>query len=177
MRALLTLTLKPYCLLLRAAVPMDSARMLGLLLVILIFIWYFGSKQSPGAPLQQAELMFHAVLGGVDARGHRYSSFDFGAVKTRGVHESRMGPHPTRVRWKCSPLMGLYPPRTALWSSNLSAICQQDRGFVTERGGVHPRKLGFLLQLVDVLKMLNDLWNGDGALSSRGGAGSTFKPS
>ena len=58
----------------------------------------------------------------------------------------------------------LYPPRTALWSSNRSAISQWDWGFLTVQGGVDPRKLGLLPRLMEVLEVWNDLWTGDGTL-------------
>ena len=60
--------------------------------------------------------------------------------------------------------MGLFPPRTALWSSNQSAISQRDWGFLTVQGGVDPRKLGLLPRLMGVLEIWNDLWTGDGTL-------------
>ena len=53
--------------------------------------------------------------------------------------------------------MGLYLPRTALWSSNESVIRQQDGGPLTVQGGVDPKMLGFLHQLVKVLEMFSDL--------------------
>ena len=109
-------------------------------------------------------LRFHVVRSGVDRVGHRYCSRVFGAVEIRGIHESGMGPYLPRVRWKCPPLMGLYPPRTALWSSNQSAISQRGWGFLTIQGGVDPRKLGLLPRLMEVLQMWNDLWTGDGTL-------------
>ena len=65
--------------------------------------------------------------------------------------------------------MGLYPPRTGLWSSNHSAISQRDWGFLTVQGGVDPRKLGLLPRLVEVLEMWNDFGTGDGT-------GSTYEP-
>ena len=74
-------------------------------------------------------LGFHVVRSGVDAGRHRYCSRVFGAVKIRGIHESGMGPYFYRVRRKCPPLMGLYPPRTALSSSNQLATSQRDWGF------------------------------------------------
>ena len=62
-------------------------------------------------------LGFYVVRSGVDTVGHRYCSRVFGAEEIRGIHESGMGPYLPRVRRKCPPLMGLYPPRTALlWS-------------------------------------------------------------
>ena len=103
-------------------------------------------------------LGFHVVRSGADTGGHRYCSRDFGAVEIRGIHESEMGPYFSRVRWKRPPLMGLYPPRTALWSSNQSAISLRDWGFLTVQGGVDPRKLGLLPRL------WNDLWTGHGTL-------------
>ena len=87
-----------------------------------------------------------------------------------------MGPYLLRVRRKCPPLKGLYPPRIALWNSNQSAISQRDWGFLTVWGGVDPRKLGFLPRLVVVLEIWSDLWTGDGTLPSRDGAGSTYEP-
>ena len=104
------------------------------------------------------------MRGGVDTGGHRYCSRVFGAVEIRGIHESGMGPYFPRVRRKCPPLMGLYPPRTALWSSNQSAISQRDWGFLTTQGDVDPRKLRLLPRLMEVLEMWNDLWSGDGTL-------------
>ena len=109
-------------------------------------------------------LGFHVVRSGVDTGGHRYCSRVFGAVEIRGNHESGMGPYLPRVRRKCPPLMGLYPPRTALWSSNQSAISRRDCFFFTVQGGVDPRKLCLLPGLMDVLEMLNDLWTGEGTL-------------
>ena len=82
------------------------------------------------------------------------------AVEIRVIHELGIGPYLPRVRRKCPPLMGLYPPRTALWSSNKSAIRQRDWGFLTVHGGVDPRKLGLLPRLKEVLEM----WTGDGTL-------------
>ena len=95
-------------------------------------------------------LGFHVVRSGVDTGGHRYCSRVFGAVEIRGIHEPGMEPYIPRVRRKCPPLMGLYPPRTALWSSNQSAISQRDWGFLTVQGGVDPRKLGLLSRLKEV---------------------------
>ena len=60
--------------------------------------------------------------------------------------------------------MGLYPPRTVLWSSNQLAIIQRDWGFLTVQGGVDPRNLGLLPWLIEVLEMWNDLWTGDETL-------------
>ena len=96
-------------------------------------------------------LEFHVVRSGVDTRGHRYYSCIFGAVDIRGIHESGMDPIFPRVRRKCPKLMGLCPPRTALWSSNQSALIQQDWGFLTGQGGVDPRKLRWLSWLMGVL--------------------------
>ena len=109
-------------------------------------------------------LGFHVVRSGVDTGGHRYCSRVSGAVEIRGIHESGMRPYLPRVRRKCPPLMGLYPPRTALWSSNQSAISQRDWGFLTAQGGVDPRKLGFLPRLMEAIGMWNDLWTRDGTL-------------
>ena len=109
-------------------------------------------------------LDFHVVRSGVDTGGHRYCSRGFGAVQIRGIHESGMGPYLLRVRRKCPPLMDLYPPRTALWSSNQSAISQWDWGFLTVQGDVDPRKLDLLPRLMEVLEMWNDLWTGDETL-------------
>ena len=60
--------------------------------------------------------------------------------------------------------MGLYPHRTALWSSNQSVISQRDWGFLTVQDGVDPRTLGLLSRFMEVLDMWNDLWTGDGTL-------------
>ena len=108
--------------------------------------------------------LFHVVRSGVDTEGHRYCSRVFGGVEIRGIHESGMGPYFPRVRRKCLPLMGLYPPRTALWSSNQSAISQRDWDFLAVQGGVDPRKLRLLPRLMEVLEMWNDLCTGDGTL-------------
>ena len=98
-------------------------------------------------------LGFHVVRSGVNTGGHHYSSRIFEPVEIRGIHGSGMGPRLPRVRRKCLPLMGLYPPRTALWSSNQSAISQRDWGFLTVQGGVDPRKLDFLPLSMEVLEM------------------------
>ena len=45
-------------------------------------------------------------------------------------------------------LMGLYTPWTALGSSNQAISQQRGLGFLAVWGGVDPRKLGFLPQLV-----------------------------
>ena len=90
----------------------------------------------------------------------------FTAVEIRGNHELGMGPYLPRVRQKCPPLIGLYAPRTAPWSSNESAISQRKRGFLTVRGGLDPRKLRFHPRLVEVSEIWNGLWTGDGTLSS-----------
>ena len=95
-------------------------------------------------------LGFHVMRSGVDTVGHRYCSLVFEAVEIRGIHESGMGPYLPRVRRKCPPLMGLYPSRTALWSSNQSAISQRDWRFLTVQGGVDPRKLGVLPRLMEI---------------------------
>ena len=84
------------------------------------------------------------MRSGVDTGGRRYCFRVFGAVEIRRIHESGMGPYFPRVRRKCPPLMGLYPPGTALWSPNQSAISQRDGGFLTVQGGVGPRKLRLL---------------------------------
>ena len=122
-------------------------------------------------------LEFHVVRSGVDKGGHRYCSRIFGAVEIRGIHESGMGPYLPNVRRKCPPLMDLSSPRTALWSSNQSAISQRDWGFLTVQGGVDPRKLGFTFPVDgsfrDVERPLDRGWD---RISSRGGAGSTCEP-
>ena len=101
---------------------------------------------------------------GVDTGGHRYCPRGFGAVEIRGIHESGTGPYFPLVRWKRPPLMGLYRPKTALWSSNQSAISQWDWSSLTVQGGGDPTKLRLLPRLMEVLKMWNDLWTGDGTL-------------
>ena len=93
------------------------------------------------------------MRSGADTGGHRFYSRVFGAVEIRGIHESGMGPYLPCVRRKCLPLMGLYPPRTALWSSNQSAISQRDWGFLTVQGDVDPRKLRLLPWLMEVSEM------------------------
>ena len=70
------------------------------------------------------------------------------AVEIRGVHESGVGCYVCRVGRKCPQLMGLYSPRTAMWSSKQSAISQRDCSFLTVQGGVDPRKLGVLPRLL-----------------------------
>ena len=109
-------------------------------------------------------LDFHVVRRGVDEGGYRYCSRVFGAVEIQETHESWIGPYLPRVRRKCPPLVGLYPPRTVLWSSNQSVICQRGWGFLTVQGGVDPRKLGLLPRLMDALGMRNDIWTGGGTL-------------
>ena len=88
----------------------------------------------------------------------------FRSCRDSGDSQSRMGPYLPRVRRKCPPLMGLYPPRTALWSSNQSAISQRNWGFFTVRGGVDPRNLGLLPRPIEVLELWNDLWTGNRTL-------------
>ena len=44
----------------------------------------------------------------------------------------------------CDGNAGLYPPRTALWSSNQSPAIQRDWGFLTVQGGIDLRKLRLL---------------------------------
>ena len=68
---------------------------------------------------------FHVVRSGVDTGGHRYRCRVFGALEIRGIRESGMGLYFPRMRRKCPPLMRLYPPRRALWSSNQSVISQR----------------------------------------------------
>ena len=109
-------------------------------------------------------LEFHVVRSGVDTGGRRYCSRVFETVEIRGVRESGMGPYFPLVRRKCPPLMGLYPPRTALRSSNQSAISQRDWGFLAVQGSADPGKLCLLPRLVEVLEMWNDLWTGGGTL-------------
>ena len=113
---------------------------------------------------QRIWLEFHVVRSGVDTGGHRYCSSVVAAVEIRGIHVPGMRHYFPRVRRKCPPLMDLYQPRTALWSSNQSAISQRDWGFLTLQGGVDPRKLRLLPRLMEVLEMWNDLWSGDGTL-------------
>ena len=48
-------------------------------------------------------------------------------------------------------------------------------GFPRRAGRCRPEKAGFLLLLVEVLDILPNLWTGDGTLSSRGEAGSTYE--
>ena len=103
-------------------------------------------------------LGFHVVRSGVDTACHRYCYRVFGAVEIRGDSWiGDVGRYLPRVRRKFPPLMGLYPARTALWSSNQSAISQRDWGFLIVQGGLDPRKLGLLAQLMEVLEMSNDL--------------------
>ena len=117
------------------------------------------------------------MRSGFDTGDHRYCSRVFGAVEIRGIHESGMGPWFPRVRRKGPPLMGLYPPRTALWSSNQSAISQTGLGFSHRAGWCRPEKALFASavdgSLRDVKRPLDRGWN---PLSSRGGAGSTCEP-
>ena len=95
------------------------------------------------------------------------SSRVVGAVEIRGTSEPGMGCYLHRVRRNCPPLVGLNPSRATLWSSNQSAISQRDWVFHTVRAGVDPIELGFLPRFVEVLEMWNDLWTGDGTLSSQ----------
>ena len=110
------------------------------------------ARMSEPQPItnKQMWLGFHVVRSGVDTVGHRYCCRVFGAVKIRGIPQLGMGPYLPRLRRKCPPLMGLYPPRAALWRSNQSAISQRDWGFLTAQGGVDPRKLGLLPRLIEV---------------------------
>ena len=48
-------------------------------------------------------------------------------------------------------------------------------GVYSPCGAVSTREICFLSRLVKVLDMWNDLWTGDGTLSSRGRAGSTYE--
>ena len=57
------------------------------------------------------------------------------------MHESGMEPYLARVRRKFPPSMGLYPPRTALWSSRQSGTSQRDKGFLVVGCGVNQIKL------------------------------------
>ena len=102
-------------------------------------------------------LEFHAVRGGVDTGGYRYRSRVLGAVEIWGIHESGVAPYLPLVRRKCPPLMGLTPPKTAMWGSNPSAISQRDWGFLTVQSCFDPRKLRLLPRLTEVLEMWNDL--------------------
>ena len=110
-------------------------------------------------------------------REHDWSTTSFGVVSTRevivnvlaileldigGIHKTGMGPYFCGLRLKCPPVMALYPPRTALWTSNQSAISQRDWDYLTVQGGVDPKNLRLLPRLMDVLEMWNDLWTGDG---------------
>ena len=62
-------------------------------------------------------------------------------------------------------MMGLYSPKTALWSSNQSsAIRQRERLFFTVQGVVDLRKLGLIPWLIEMLEMWNDLSTEDGTL-------------
>ena len=71
---------------------------------------------------------FHIVRDGVDAGDHRYRSHVV-VVDIRGVSEAGMEPYLPRVRRNCPPLVGLYPSRAALWSSNQSSgISQREMG-------------------------------------------------
>ena len=103
------------------------------------------------------------MRSGVDTGGHHYCSRVFGAVEIRGILESGMGPYLARVRWKGPPLMGLYPPRTALWSSNQSAINQRDWVFspcrvVSARESAAARPSGVLL-CIAVLLYVVKVWS------------------
>ena len=100
----------------------------------------------------------------------------FWSCRDWGIYEPGMGSCLPRVRRKCPPLMGLYPPSTALRSSHQSTISQRDWSFLAvgalstgERSVVLPR-------LVEGLDISNDLWTGDGILSSSSGAGPTHEP-
>ena len=119
----------------------------------------------------------HVVRSGVDTGGHRYCSRVFGAVEIRGIHESAMGPYFPRVRRKCPPLMGLYPPRTALWSSNPISDSPTGLGFSPRAGWCRPEKAPFASPVDgnfgDVERPLDRGWD---PISSRGEAGSTCEP-
>ena len=76
-----------------------------------------------------------------------------------------MGPYRPHVRQKYPPLMGL------------EAISDSPAGLgFAHRGGPCRReKARFFSRLVEGLEIWNDLWTEDGTLSSRRGAGSTYK--
>ena len=133
---------------------------------------YARARSISGKGIQSA---FHFVRGGVDTASHCYIVPAFLWHKIFGGFMNR-GPYLPRVRRKCPPLMGLYKSRTGLWSSNQSTISQRDWDFLIVRGGVNPRRLGFLPRLVETLNIWNDLLTGDGTQSSQGGAGSTYEP-
>ena len=122
-------------------------------------------------------LGFHVVRSGVDAGGRRYCSRVSGGVEIRGIHESGMGPYLPRVRRKNPILMGLYPPRTELWSSNQPATSQRDWGFSHRAGWCRPEKARFASPVDgnfrDVERHLDRGWD---PISFRGGAGSTYEP-
>ena len=103
----------------------------------------FTSEPQP-ISVKRIWLEFHVVRSGVDTEGYRYCSRVFGTVAIQGIHELGIGPYPFRVRRKGSPLMGLYPSRTAVWSSSQSATSQRDGGFLAVQRGVDPRKLRLL---------------------------------
>ena len=102
-------------------------------------------RPSPSqSAVSQYGWSFHAVRGSVDPRYHRYRSRVFGAVEVRGIYELGKGSYLARVRRNRFALMGLHPPRKALWSWNQSTTSQRDWGLLTVRGGDDRRKLGFL---------------------------------
>ena len=93
------------------------------------------------------------------------------------IHESGMQPYLPCVRRKCLPLIGHYPPRTALWSSNQSATCQHVWGFLTVKGGVDPRMFGLPSPVDGTSRGVEGpLDRGWDPIYSGGGAGSTCKP-
>ena len=98
-------------------------------------------------------LGFYVVQSSVDTGGHRYCSRVFGAVEIRVFMNRGWDPiFPVCDENSPHSLMGLYPRRTELWSSNQSEISQRDWGFLTVQGGVDPRKLGLVSRLMEVLR-------------------------
>ena len=119
------------------------------------------------------------MRGGIDLGNHRYSSRVVGAVDIRRISEPERGPYLPRVRRNCpllvgEPLIILLGWGGAVELEPISNFGQRGRGFHTVRGGDDRREIGFIPRFVLLLDIhtYNDLWTGDGTLSSPGGAGS-----
>ena len=104
----------------------------------------------------------------------------FWSCRDSGIHKSGTGPYLPRVRRKCPPLMGLYPPRTALLSSNESAISQRDWGFSHRTEWCRSEKARFASPVDGSFRDRCGTTSGPGmgpySIYSRGGAGSTYEP-
>ena len=113
-------------------------------------------------------LGFFAMRSMVDTGDHRYLCRVFGAVEIREIYESGMSPifpvcdGNSPHRWASIHLGQRCGGRTNQRLTNGIGVW----GFLTVRGGVDPRKLGFLPRLVVVLEIWNDFVTGEGTQTS-----------